>query len=81
LLRGVNTSPKELLELCFALLDYGKIMPYYFYQCDMIPNAEHWRLAIMKRNKLQHDIMGYLPDLPRPASFAMCRCRHALGAR
>ena len=36
---------QEILDLCFMLLDHGKIMPYYFYQCDMIPNAEHWRLA------------------------------------
>ena len=43
LLRGVNTSPSDLLELCFMLLDHAKIMPYYFYMCDMIPNAEHWR--------------------------------------
>ena len=61
LLRGVNTSPKQLLDLCFMLLDHGKIMPYYFYQCDMIPNAEHWRLAIHEAQQLQHDIMGYLP--------------------
>jgi len=33
LLRGVNTTPNDLLELCFALLDFGKILPYYFYQC------------------------------------------------
>jgi lysine 2,3-aminomutase len=66
LLRGVNTSPGELLELCFALLDYGKIMPYYFYQCDMIPNAEHWRLAIHEAQQLQHDIMGYLPGFATP---------------
>jgi lysine 2,3-aminomutase len=66
LLRGVNTSPKELLELCFALLDYGKIMPYYFYQCDMIPNAEHWRLSIHEAQQLQHDIMGYLPGFATP---------------
>src|SRR3954466_5242173 len=31
LLRGVNTSPKQLLDLCFTLLDHGKILPYYFY--------------------------------------------------
>jgi lysine 2,3-aminomutase len=37
LLRGVNTTPAQLLELCFTLLDYGKILPYYFYMCDMIP--------------------------------------------
>jgi len=66
LLRGVNTSPKDLLELCFALLDHGKIIPYYFYQCDMIPNAEHWRLAIHEAQQLQHDIMGYLPGFATP---------------
>jgi lysine 2,3-aminomutase len=66
LLRGVNTSPKELLDLCFTLLDQAKIMPYYFYQCDMIPNAEHWRLAIHEAQHLQHDIMGYLPGFATP---------------
>jgi lysine 2,3-aminomutase len=66
LLRGVNTSVRELLELCFTLLDHGKIMPYYFYQCDMIPNAEHWRLAIHEVQQMQHDIMGYLPGFATP---------------
>jgi lysine 2,3-aminomutase len=66
LLRGVNASTNELLELCFTLLDYGKIMPYYFYQCDMIPNAEHWRLAVHEAQQLQHDIMGYLPGFATP---------------
>jgi len=61
LLRGVNTTSKDLLDLCFTLLDHGNIMPYYFYQCDMIPNAEHWRLAVYEAAQLQHDIMGYLP--------------------
>src|SRR4029077_8873511 len=42
LLRGVNTTQKDLLELCFMLLDHAKIMPYYFYMADMIPNSEHW---------------------------------------
>jgi lysine 2,3-aminomutase len=46
LLRGVNTTVNELLDLCFTLLDHGKILPYYFYMCDMIPNAEHWRTSV-----------------------------------
>jgi lysine 2,3-aminomutase len=66
LLRGVNGDAKEILDLCFMLLDYGKITPYYFYQCDMIPNAEHWRLAIHEVQQLQHDIMGYLPGFATP---------------
>ena len=66
LLRGVNTTPNDLLELCFALLDWGKIMPYYFYMCDMIPNSEHWRLAIWEAQALQHAIMGYMPGFATP---------------
>src|SRR5713101_3196941 len=57
----VAKAARKLLDLCFTLLDHAKIMPYYFYQCDMIPNAEHWRLAVHEAQQLQHDIMGYLP--------------------
>jgi len=66
LLRGVNTTPNQILELCFMLLDHAKILPYYFYQCDMIPNAEHWRLAVWEAQELQFAIMGYLPGFGTP---------------
>jgi lysine 2,3-aminomutase len=66
LLRGVNTSTKDLLELCFTLLDHAKVMPYYFYTCDLIPNAEHWRTAVWEAQELQHSIMGYLPGFATP---------------
>jgi lysine 2,3-aminomutase len=66
LLRGVNNSADKLLDLCFALLDDAKIMPYYFYMCDMIPNAEHWRLGLGEAQQLQHQIMGYLPGFATP---------------
>ncbi len=66
LLRGINSSQKDMLELCFMLLDHAKIMPYYFYMADMIPNSEHWRLSIAEGQKLQHDIMGYLPGFATP---------------
>jgi lysine 2,3-aminomutase len=66
LLRGVNATAQDLLELCFMLLDHAKIMPYYFYMCDMIPNSEHWRLAVFEAQALQHDIMGYLPGYATP---------------
>ena len=66
LLRGVNSTPKDLLELCFMLLDHAKVMPYYFYLCDMIPNSEHWRLSLGEAQRLQHDIMGYLPGFATP---------------
>ena len=41
-------------------------MPYYFYMCDMIPSAEHWRVAVWQAQQLQHDIMGYLPGFATP---------------
>jgi KamA family protein len=66
LLRGTNDTPAQLLDLCFALLDDAKVMPYYFYMCDMIPGSEHWRLSLARAQQLQHDIMGYLPGFATP---------------
>ena len=66
LLRGTNDKTEQLLDLCFALLDDAKIMPYYFYMCDMIPGSEHWRLSLAEAQQLQHDIMGYLPGFATP---------------
>jgi lysine 2,3-aminomutase len=66
LLRGVNDSAAQLLDLCFALLDGAGITPYYFYMCDMIPSAEHWRVSLAQAQTLQHDIMGYLPGFATP---------------
>lgn len=66
LLRGVNDSEKALLDLCFKLQDHGNITPYYFYMCDMIPNSEHWRVSLDQAQKLQHNIMGYLPGFATP---------------
>lgn len=66
LLRGVNDSEKAILDLCFKLQDHGGITPYYFYMCDMIPNAEHWRTSLAATQVLQHNIMGYLPGFATP---------------
>ena len=66
LLRGVNDSPGGLLDLCFALLDGASVTPYYFYMCDMIPGAEHWRLTLGEAQALQSAIMGYLPGFATP---------------
>jgi lysine 2,3-aminomutase len=66
LLRGVNTTPEALLELCFTLLDHGKVMPYYFYMCDMIPNSEHWRTSLREAQDLQYALLGYLPGFATP---------------
>jgi lysine 2,3-aminomutase len=66
LLRGVNTAPKQLLELCFVLLDHAGVMPYYFYMCDMIPNSEHWRTSVAEAQELQYALLGYLPGFATP---------------
>jgi lysine 2,3-aminomutase len=66
LLRGVNATARDLLDLCWMLADHAKILPYYFYMCDMIPNSEHWRVAVWEAQQLQHDIMGYLPGFATP---------------
>ncbi|WP_219459887.1 KamA family radical SAM protein [Nonomuraea rhizosphaerae] len=66
LLRGVNTTPDDLLDLCFALQGEAGILPYYFYLCDLIPNAEHWRIPLHQAQRLQEAIMGYLPGYATP---------------
>jgi len=66
LLRGVNATAEDLLDLCFALQGEAGILPYYFYMCDMIPNAEHWRVPVWHAQQLQHDMMGYLPGYATP---------------
>ncbi len=66
ILDGVNADPHALLDLCFALLDGAQIMPYYFYLCDMIPFAEHWRTSVADAQRLQTAIMGYLPGFATP---------------
>jgi len=66
LLKGTNCTTNDLLELCFMLLDHAKIMPYYFYTCDMIPNSEHWRTSLSETQALQLSMMGYLPGFATP---------------
>jgi lysine 2,3-aminomutase len=66
LLRGVNATGTDLLDLCFALQGEAGILPYYFYLCDMIPGSEHWRVPVAVAQQLQHDIMGYLPGYATP---------------
>ncbi len=34
--------------------------------CDMIPDAEYWRVSVWEAQELQHAIMGYLPGYATP---------------
>lgn len=66
LMRGVNATSSDLLDLSFALQGEANILPYYFYMCDMIPNAEHWRTPLWQAQELQMAILGYLPGYATP---------------
>jgi lysine 2,3-aminomutase len=66
LLCGVNDTSAALLDLSFALLDGAGITPYYFYMCDMVPGSEHWRPPLHVAQRLQDEIMGYLPGFATP---------------
>ena len=80
LLRGVNTAPNELLDLCFMLLDHAKILPYYFYMCDMIPNAEHWRTVGRRgAGTAVRDLWATCRGSRRRGSCATCRSSASAG--
>ncbi len=66
LMRGVNATTTDLLDLCFNLLDGANITPYYFYMCDMIPYSEHWRVSLAEAQNMQHAMLGYLPGFATP---------------
>jgi len=66
LLKGVNDTATDLLDLCFALHGEAGILPYYFYLCDVVPHAEHWRTPVHEALRLQEALMGLLPGYATP---------------
>jgi lysine 2,3-aminomutase len=66
ILNGVNATAADLLDLCFALHGEAGILPYYFYLCDIVPNAEHWRTPVHEALPLQEAMMGLLPGYATP---------------
>lgn len=66
LMAGVNDTTEAVLDLCYGLLDNLQVTPYYFYLCDMIPNAEHWRTTLSTAIEIQEAIMGHLPGFATP---------------
>ncbi len=65
LMRGVNDTPEQLLDLCFALQDDASVTPTYSTCATMIPFSEHWRVSLATPH-LQHAMMGYLPGFATP---------------
>ena len=66
LLDKVNATAVDVLELCLGLLDRTVIMPYYFFLCDIIPHAEHWRISLEQAQTIQSGLMGLLPGYATP---------------
>jgi lysine 2,3-aminomutase len=66
ILKGVNATADDLLDLCFALHGEAGILPYYFYLCDIIPFVEHWRTPLHEALCLQEAMMGLLPGYATP---------------
>ena len=66
LLRGVNATAGDVLALSERLWEGARIIPYYLYVCDMIPNAEHWRTSIADAQHLQRSLMGRMPGFAIP---------------
>lgn len=65
LLRGVNSNFQTLKELIEKLID-SNITPYYIYQMDMIPNAEHFRTSIEETIALSKNFTGYFTGFNTP---------------
>ena len=79
LLRGVNTTTNQILELCFALLDHAKIMPYYFYMCDMIPTASTGGSRCGRRRSCSSRSWDIFPGSRPRGSSATCRSSASAG--
>ena len=66
LMRGINDSSEQILDLCFALADEVQATPYYLFMGDLIPNGEHWRTPLHVAQAIQDDILGYLSGFATP---------------
>jgi lysine 2,3-aminomutase len=76
---GVNTTPNAAAGALLHAPGLTQDPAYYFYMCDMIPNAEHWRLAVAEAQELQYAIIGYLPGFATRASSATSRSSASVG--
>ena len=65
LLRGVNTTAGDLLELCFSLSRLRQDHAVLLYGRHD-PQFQDWRLSIAEGMQLKQNIMGYLPGFATP---------------
>jgi lysine 2,3-aminomutase len=66
LMKGINATTADVLDLCFSLSDEAQIAPYYLFMGDLIPHGEHWRTRLSVAQEIQDEIMGYLSGFATP---------------
>jgi lysine 2,3-aminomutase len=65
LLRGVNSSPRVMLELVRGLVR-ERVRPYYIYQCDLEKGLEHFRTTIGTALEIAESLRGWTSGLAVP---------------
>ena len=65
LLRGVNDSVAEQMELCHGLLRI-KVRPYYLFQCDEVQGTEHLRTPVETGLRIIEGLRGHTSGLAVP---------------
>jgi lysine 2,3-aminomutase len=65
LLRGVNSSPRIMLELVRSLVK-ARVRPYYVYVCDQEQGLEHFRTTIDTAIEVSESLRGWTSGLAVP---------------
>jgi len=65
LLKGINDSVKDMLDLCQGLLKIG-VRPYYLFHCDPVQGAIHFRTPISTGIEIISKMRGYTSGLAVP---------------
>lgn len=65
LLKGVNDSVEEQVELCNKLL-FNRIKPYYLFQGDLVQGTAHLRVSLEKGIEIEREMRKRLSGLAMP---------------
>ncbi len=65
LLKGVNDTPKVMMELMHRLL-LARVRPYYIYMADQVAGAEHFRTSVETGLKIMKALRGWTSGLAIP---------------
>ena len=65
LLKGVNDTVADQVNLCEALFDFG-VLPYYLHQFDPVQGASHFDVDIEEAREIAKGMMAKLPGFLMP---------------